>query len=589
VPAGSWLRGGKDLGTAPRIRISHDMVGSIFFAGVALLMLAAPFELTTPLLRLSRQSISSLEAVVLCAFVCGGAALVWTGRRPEWQTSLTSPWIAVLAAMVVASAVSPVSRLNAFHMTGRVAAAFGVYLLAFNGVTTYRRLRTVLALAIAAGVVVSVLAILEYRGVGAVLVALRAFRPAVSTVGAQVRAGGPLAYPTIASMYLEVVFAFGLGVMLTELHATRYARVIFVFAALATIGAAIALTFTRAGLITIATSLLLVGAIDRRRRHRAGGSVLLAGLAIVTALLFIGSRSTQSVWLRLTSEGQGSWYRAKFVAPADVELSTGRIAIVPIAVRNAGRLAWDSRATPPMLLSYHWLPATGDGFITFEGERTPFSAAVLPDATATVGVRVRAPRYPGRYRLEWDLVQEGLLWFSTEPNAVRTMSLATVSGDPYSGPIVTIPPPRPTVRPGRLRLWQAAARMFAAHPLTGVGPDNFRLSYGGYTELADVDARTHSNNMYLEMLAGGGVLVGAAFAWLLWRSAACAIDLARRAEVEGGAIATGVAAAMVAIAVHASVDSFLSFTPTYVLFSLTLGCAVACAHDPETGGDANRV
>ncbi len=140
--------------------------------------------------------------------------------------------------------------------------------------------------------------------------------------------------------------------------------------------------------------------------------------------------------------------------------------------------------------------------------------------------QVRAPRQPGQYRLEWDLVQEGRLWFSTEPGATRTMSRATVTGDPYDGPIVTLAPPRPTVRPGRLQLWRAAWRMFAAHPIAGVGPDNFRLVYGGYLGLANTDQRTHSNNMYIEMLAGGGLLVAGAFGWLAWRSAACAIGLA---------------------------------------------------------------
>jgi hypothetical protein len=578
---GSWNR--------IRIRIPHDMVGSTFFAGVALLTIAAPFELTTPLLRLSRQSVSSLEAAVLCAFVCAAAALVYAGRLPEWQTPLTWPWMTLLGAMLVASAASPVSQLNAFHMTGRVAAAFGIYLLALNGVTTYSRLRAALALAVAVAVVVSVLAILEYRGVDRVLVALRAFRPAVSTVGAQVRAGGPLPYPTIASMYLEVVFAFGLGMMLSELDAFRYARVAFFFAALATIGAAIALTFTRAGLMTMAISLMLVGAIDRLRRGRSAGIALLAALAVVTALLFVGSRSAESVWLRLTSEGQASWYRANFAAPAAVELSTGGVAVIPVAVSNTGRLPWDSRATPPMLLSYHWRPASGSGFIAFEGERTAFPEPVLPDTSATVGIRVRAPRQPGRYRLEWDVVQEGSLWFSTEPGATPAMSTATVSGAPYTAPIVTTPAPRPTVRPGRLRLWAAALRMFIAHPLTGVGPDNFRLSYGTYAGLNDVDVRTHSNNMYLEMAAGGGVIVFAAFVWLLWRSAACAVALVRHADAGTASIAAGIAAAIVAIAVHASVDSFLSFTPTYVVFSLTLGCAVACAHRTEAWPDANRV
>ena len=131
--------------------------------------------------------------------------------------------------------------------------------------------------------------------------------------------------------------------------------------------------------------------------------------------------------------------------------------------------------------------------------------------------------------------------------------------------------------------------MFAAHPLAGVGPDNFRLVYGKYAGLTGTDERTHSNNMYLEMLAGGGLLVAAPFAWRLWRSAACAIGIARRAGRTCGAVALGLAAAVLAIAVHASVDSFLSFAPTYVLFSLTLGCAVACARGMETWPDAHRV
>ena len=564
------------------------MVGSTFFAGVALLTLAAPFELTAPLLRLPRQSVSNLEAAVVCACVCAAAAVIWSRRLPEWRTPLTSPWIALLLAMAAASLLSPVSRVNAFHMTGRAAAAFGVYLLASSGVTTLSRLRAALTLAVAVGVVISALAILEYRGVRPVLSALKAFRPDLTTVGTQVRAGGPLQYPTIASMYLEVVFAMGLGVMLAALDAGRHARVVGLFVALAVIAEAITLTFTRAGLITMAASLLLVGGL-RRPRAADAGTALLAGLAVVVALLLAGSRSPESLWLRMTSEGQESWYRARIAAPPEIELPTGRLSTVPITISNTGRLPWDSSALSPTLASYHWLAADGDRFVRFEGERTPFTAPVLPAATVSIAMQVRAPRQPGRYRLEWDVVQEGRLWFSTEPGAARVMSRAVVSGAAADGPPKTTPPPRPTLRPGRLVLWRAAVRMFAAHPFAGVGPDNFRLAYGSYLGLRGTDQRTHSNNMYLEMLAGGGLLVAAAFAWLLWRSASCTIALARRGGGAAGAIALGLAAAVLAIAVHASVDSFISFAPTYVLFSLTLGCAVACARGMELPADAHRV
>src|SRR5262245_28123228 len=103
---------------------------------------------------------------------------------------------------------------------------------------------------------------LEYLNVGSVMQLLQIFRPWVATVGAQVRAGGPLQYPTIASMYLEIVFAFGLGLMLAELDAAQAApdararrggvlRVAALFVALAIIAEGIVVTFTRAGLITM--------------------------------------------------------------------------------------------------------------------------------------------------------------------------------------------------------------------------------------------------------------------------------------------------------------------------------------------------
>src|SRR3954454_25406499 len=120
-PCLAAARAGKDLGPAFDIRAHTDMVGSTCFAGVALLTLVAPFELTAPLLRLPRQSVSNVEAAVLCAFVCAAAAAIASRRLPVWRTPLTWPWLVLLAAMIVAAAVSPVSRINALHMTGRVA------------------------------------------------------------------------------------------------------------------------------------------------------------------------------------------------------------------------------------------------------------------------------------------------------------------------------------------------------------------------------------------------------------------------------------------------------------------------------------
>jgi hypothetical protein len=365
------------------------------------------------------------------------------------------------------------------------------------------------------------------------------------------------------------------------------------------IAEAITLTFTRAGLLTMAASLGLVGMVRYSRRGFDAGVRLVAVLAFLIPIMFVASRSTQSLWLRLTSQGQDAWYRFAVDVPAELTLTTGASERVPVRATNEGRLTWDSGANPPVYISYHWLLPDADRVVTFEGVRTSFPVPVPQGTTVSVEAQVQAPRQPGRYRLEWDLVEEDRLWFSTEPGAgAAAFSGATVIGPPDGNrPMTAYPLPAAAVRPGRLFLWRAAARMVVAHPVLGVGPDNFRLRYGEYAGLPYADPRLHSNNMYIEMLAGGGLTGGLAFLWLMWRAADRLVAAIRLGSHPQAGYAAGVAAAGIAVLIHGTVDSFLSFTPTYVLISMTLGLAVASTCGPgraatreeQAGTDADRV
>src|SRR5207247_7448481 len=123
----------------------------------------------------------------------------------------------------------------------------------------------------------------------------------------------------------------------------------------------------------------------------------------------------------------------------------------------------------------------------WEGMRTTFPAPVPPGSILNVRALVRAPGEPGRFRLLWDVEQERQLWFSSEPGAVFVETDALVSG-PIVEPLKPsqlqfVPTAR--ARPGRLVLWRAALQMIKAHPITGVGPDNFRLAYGEYAGIAN--------------------------------------------------------------------------------------------------------
>jgi O-antigen ligase len=581
---------------APVARIAGlDSVQRAAFAGVCVLAIVAPFELTRPLVKLPAQSISNLEVAIAAVFGVWCIAAVRAGRLPTSIASitpLTMPWFALLGAMAVASVAAPAAPANALHMTARLGVAFAIFLLTVNGVVGPARLNRALALVLASGALVALLAILEFIQVGAVLEWLELFRPQVAVVGSQIRASGTLQYPTITSMFLEVAFAFGLGLLMVAVDFSRPVAAAAVFAALVVVAEAITLTFTRAGLLTMATSLVFVGALRWRLRSWDRGVTLLAVLAFLIAAAFAGSRSGQSVWLRLTSEGQEAWYRFAVKAPAEIALATGRSATIDVIVTNTGRLTWDSQADPPFYLSYHWLEAAADRVIAFEGARSEFPVPIRPGSSLLVPAFIRSPREPGRYRLVWDIVQEGRLWFSTEPGATTNLSYATVTGPAIAAqaPGALRPLPRRVVRPGRLQLWRAATRMLESHPFLGVGPDNFRLMYGGYAGIANADQRIHSNNMYLELIVGSGLVGALALVWFLWRLGGCMIAAARvamKSPARGAGL--GVVAAAVAVLIHGVVDSFLSFTPTYILIALTLGLVVACTNEAEVHRHAHRV
>lgn len=86
---------------------------------------------------------------------------------------------------------------------------------------------------------------------------------------------------------------------------------------------------------------------------------------------------------------------------------------VVITAKNTGRGIWYMRGMTdyPINLSYHWY-TDGGKLLLKEGERSPLPHIVGIDAPVIAAVRVIAPDKPGDYRLQIDLVHEGVRWFS---------------------------------------------------------------------------------------------------------------------------------------------------------------------------------
>ena len=559
----------------------RDRSGLVAFWGTAFLFVAAPFERLHPLLVLPWQNVTTVEAAELLA--CGGwlAAVLLFRGRPRWRAAIARPWLLWLVVAAIAALVAPAFRVNAIKTVGRLAAGLMVLLLALNGVTSWRRLGVVVWLAAASGVIVAVLAALEYAGVPAVLRWLDGFREGVRVVGGQVRASGPLQYPTIASMYLEIAFALALGGWLAAFDQGRRPGVALLFAGLVVIAEGVVVTLTRAGLLTLGATLLLVAGWRVMGHGVDRALVGLAALAAIIVVLVFSSASIETIRLRLTTEGQNDWYRAAFLAPATLSFRAGSLNVVEVEVKNGGRMTWSPDAVPPFHLSYHWFDEAMRKVVLYDGQRARLPRALAPGETMRVRLPVRAPQRAGRYSLGWDVVQEGRLWFSTEPGARSTISAVSVTGTPPTGVVPNegtwTPLPAQAVRIGRPGLWRIALRLFAAHPLLGLGPDNFRLSYAPYTESMRGDPRVTSNNMYLEILTGTGAIGLTVFAWLVWRAGQTVRDVRRHLVGPAGSLYAGVGAAAFAIALHGAVDSFLTLTPTYLAISLTLGLVAAPA------------
>jgi hypothetical protein len=103
---------------------------------------------------------------------------------------------------------------------------------------------------------------------------------------------------------------------------------------------------------------------------------------------------------------------------------------VPITLGNTSNFAWPTAGPNPVTLSYHWINGAGQT-VVWDGLRTKLPADVPAGQLTQLQASLAFPSAPGTYLLRWDLVQEGVSWFSGK--GVR-MPEQTVAVTPYVTP-----------------------------------------------------------------------------------------------------------------------------------------------------------
>lgn len=111
-------------------------------------------------------------------------------------------------------------------------------------------------------------------------------------------------------------------------------------------------------------------------------------------------------------------YGATYAVPGPQSATSGQTLTVPVTVTNTG---WRSWSTGAFRLSYHIYDGAGH-VVVWDGARTALPQSVAPGASLTVQASIAVPA-PGSYTVRWDMVHEGVAWFSWRGVATATTPL----------------------------------------------------------------------------------------------------------------------------------------------------------------------
>jgi hypothetical protein len=117
--------------------------------------------------------------------------------------------------------------------------------------------------------------------------------------------------------------------------------------------------------------------------------------------------------------------RLEIVGPSSLAMKPGDAARVVLRATNTGNTVWRHEPLPDagqVCVGAHLADPDGR-VLEHDFLRSPLPGSVAPGQTVDVEVEVPAPSAPGPYRLQLDLVDEGVAWFGTWGSSVLELAL----------------------------------------------------------------------------------------------------------------------------------------------------------------------
>jgi hypothetical protein len=552
---------------------------SLGLFGVCVLAFSLPFEMERPLLAIGAFRLTNVE--LLLFFNLFLALLVMLKER-RWQQpgwlKVPKRWLVLLAlfalALVASAFLAPEFRLNALKAALRSVSGLALALVLPQIFTEKRQLCFLIGALLAGGLISIGLGLAEVW-TDQTFSFLSLFRNQPTVAGPFVRLSGSFNHANQTAMFIEATLPFLVaGVWLLGRKGYRLPALLGGGAVLLYLQASF-LTYSRSSFVTILLSTLVVAAMvwwwqpERRRLAYFWGAV--GGLVIL--LIGFNSLISPVLRLRLSSEGDNEWYNVSFIVPEHFEIEAGDIQPVTVTVTNEGSLVWSSDAEKPINLGGRWYRVSDDTRSNNE-LRWTLDKDVRPGETIQMTVPIVAPTETGEYQFEWDLVQEGVVWFSLRNGLFFTSDVTVLHAnsavdddrEPYD-----FSSARPAVQPipGRRTLWSIAAKQFLDRPLLGIGLDNFRLTYGKVMDWQAWNDSIHTNNWYVETAVSVGLLGSVPFFGWLALLGLDLLDHMRRKKINIWQIA--LVCGLLAYVIHGLLDYFLLFNGTGLLFWILVG------------------
>jgi hypothetical protein len=147
----------------------------------------------------------------------------------------------------------------------------------------------------------------------------------------------------------------------------------------------------------------------------------------VALVLFIALLLTVAV---ANAAEYGASYSRKFGSECELKSTVKTLGIRLI---NNGTETW----TPEeYFLSYHWYD--GSTLVVWDGIRTSLPRPIHPGGCVILDAQVKMPDHTGKFTLKWDMVREGITWFSWEGVPTIDESYCVSSFLIYPCPVIHI-------------------------------------------------------------------------------------------------------------------------------------------------------